>query len=91
MKRLSTWANARLTPRRPKPDRVRALELLAGCGDAGCPEGLMIAHADMVELVRSGLASARAERIVAGAQRFEVARVRIWRRGGRRRLAASHD
>jgi hypothetical protein len=41
----------------------------------------MIAHgftiADMVELVRGGLASARAERIVAGARTIEVTRVRI--------------
>jgi hypothetical protein len=41
--------------------------------------GFTIAH--MVELVRSELASARAERIVAGAQRFEVARVRITEAG----------
>ena len=48
------------TPRRmcpPKPDRVRALELLASCRD-GCTEALMIAHGftidDMVTLVRAG-------------------------------------
>jgi hypothetical protein len=45
-----------------KPDRRRALELLASCRD-GCTEALMIAHgftiAQMVEpLVRAGLASA---------------------------------
>jgi hypothetical protein len=43
-----------------KPDRVRALELLDGCGAEGCTEGLMLAHgftiADVVELGRSGLA-----------------------------------
>jgi hypothetical protein len=46
----------------------------------------MIAHgftiADMVELVRSGLASARAERIVAG-KAIEIARVRITDAGRR--------
>jgi hypothetical protein len=43
--------------RRPKPDRRRALELLASCRD-GCTEALMLAHgftvAQMVELVRAG-------------------------------------
>jgi hypothetical protein len=55
--------------RHPKPDRRRALELLAASRD-GCTEAIMIAHgftvAQMVELVRAGLASARAERMVAG-------------------------
>ena len=41
----------------------------------------MIAHGftipDMVALVRAGLATANAERIVAGSRKFEVARVRI--------------
>jgi hypothetical protein len=41
----------------------------------------MLAHglttAQMVELVRSGLASARAERIIAGSRMMEVAGVRI--------------
>jgi hypothetical protein len=40
-----------------KPDRRRALELLASCRD-GCTEAIMIAHgftvAQMVELVRAG-------------------------------------
>jgi hypothetical protein len=38
-----------------KPDRIRALELLASC-DNGCPEGILHAHGfairDMVELAR---------------------------------------
>jgi hypothetical protein len=46
----------------PKPDRRRALELLARCGAEGCTEALMLANdftVDMlVELVRGGLASA---------------------------------
>jgi hypothetical protein len=78
--------------RTPKPDRIRALELLAGCGDAGCPEGLMIAHgftiADMVELIRSGLATATAQRVVAGSCKIEVATVRITE-AGRKALAGA--
>jgi hypothetical protein len=42
--------------RRPKPDRRRALELLASCRD-GCTEAIMIARgftlAQMVKLVRA--------------------------------------
>jgi hypothetical protein len=53
--------------RRAKPDRRRALELLASCRD-GCLEAIMIAHgftiAQMVELVNAGLATATAERVV---------------------------
>jgi len=48
--------------RAPKPDRLRALELLASRD--GCTDALMIAHGftvkQMVELVRAGLATARA-------------------------------
>jgi hypothetical protein len=46
--------------RSPKPDRRRALELLASCPD-GCTEAIMLAHGftieQMVELVRTGLAT----------------------------------
>jgi hypothetical protein len=70
-------------PRRrhlPKPDRRRALELLASCRD-GCTEAIMIANGftipQMVELVHAGLASATAERVVAGRRTIEVARLRI--------------
>jgi hypothetical protein len=79
-------------PRRrgPKPDRRRALELLAGCGPDGCTEAIMLAHGfttrQMVELVRAGLATATAERVVAGGLKLEVARVRITE-AGRRALA----
>jgi hypothetical protein len=69
-----------------KPDRRRALELLASCPD-GCTEAIMLAHgftvAQMVELVRAGLASASAERVVAGGRTIEVARVRITDAGRR--------
>jgi hypothetical protein len=70
--------------RRPKPDRHRALELLASCRD-GCTEALMLAHGFsidmMVELVQAGLATATAERVVAGSRTIEVARVRITEAG----------
>jgi hypothetical protein len=74
------------TRRRPKPDRRRALELLASCRD-GCSEAIMLAHGFsidmMVELVNAGLATATAERVVAGSRTIEVARVRITEAGRR--------
>jgi hypothetical protein len=78
------------SPRRvPKPDRRRALELLASWRD-GCTEAIMLAHGFsidmMVELVNAGLATATAERVVAGGKTIEVARVRITE-AGRRALA----
>jgi hypothetical protein len=68
-------------PRRlPKPDRRRALELLAASPD-GCTEAVMLAHgftvAQMVELIAAGLATASTERVVAGSRTIEVARMRI--------------
>jgi hypothetical protein len=70
--------------RRPKPNRRRALELLASCRD-GCTEAIMLAHGFsidmMVELVRAGLATIRAERMVAGRRTIEVARVQITEAG----------
>jgi hypothetical protein len=72
--------------RRLKPDRRRALELLASCRD-GCTEAMMLAHGfsidTMVELVNAGLASATAEGVVAGRRAIEVARVRITEAGRR--------
>jgi hypothetical protein len=72
--------------RRPKPDRRRALELLASCRD-GCTEAIMIAHGftieQMVELVNAGIATATAERMVAGGKTIEVARARITEAGRR--------
>jgi hypothetical protein len=63
--------------------------LLASCRD-GCAEAIMLAHgftvAQMVELVRDGLATATAERVVAGNRTIEIARVRITE-AGRRALA----
>jgi hypothetical protein len=52
----------RSSRRRPTPDRRRALELLASCRD-GCTEALLRAHG--FALVRAGLPSAAAERVVA--------------------------
>ena len=75
--------------RHPKPDRRRALELLASSPD-GATEAIMIAHGftvpQMVELVRSGLASATLERVVAGKRAMQITRVRITD-AGRRALA----
>ena len=71
-----------------KPDRRRALELLAASHD-GVTEAIMRAHGftveQMVELVRAGLATATAERVVAGNRTMEVAALRITE-AGRRRL-----
>jgi hypothetical protein len=72
--------------RRPKPNRRRALELLAALRD-GCTEALMIAHGFTVEmlvdLVRAGLATGKAERVVATGRTIEIARVRITEAGRR--------
>ena len=65
--------------------RRRALELLAGCGAEGCPEGMMRARGFsidfMVDLVRAGLATATAEHVVMGSNTIEVARLRITAEG----------
>jgi hypothetical protein len=65
---LRPAAAPRLALAAPQPDRRRALELLAASPD-GCTEALITAHgftaAQMVELMRVGLATATAERVVA--------------------------
>jgi hypothetical protein len=67
--------------RRPKPDRHRVLELLAGAGPAGCTEALLLATGvtieTLVELVRAELATATPQRVKAGRDRMEVATLRI--------------
>ena len=78
--------------RSPKPDRRRALELLASCRD-GCTEALMLAHgftvSQMVNLVRDGLATAHTERMVGGSRAtIEVAHLKITE-AGRRALAGT--
>ena len=76
-------------PRRgPKPDRRRALELLASCRD-GCNEAILRAHgfstALIVDLVRAGFATAHSQRVIVGGggRRIEVARVKITEAGRR--------
>jgi hypothetical protein len=72
--------------RGPKPDRRRALELLAASPD-GCTEAIMRAHGftvpQMAELIRAGLATAIPERRVAGRRKVEVMVVRITEAGRR--------
>jgi len=73
----------------PRATRRHALELLAASSD-GCTEAIMLAHGftiqQMVELVWDELATATAERVVAGNRTIEIARVRITE-AGRRALA----
>jgi hypothetical protein len=72
--------------RNPPATRRRALELLAGSRD-GCTEAIMIAHGfsieQIVDLVRVGLATATAERVVAGRFPMEFTRVRTTEAGRR--------
>jgi hypothetical protein len=79
---------SKLTRRRAADaKRRRALELLADSAD-GCTEAIMVAHGftvDMlVELINAGLATARAERTVAGRHPMEVPACGSRRRAGRR-------
>jgi len=77
----------------PQPDRRRALELLAASGD-GCTEAMLRAHgfstAQMVDLVRAGLATAHSQRVIVGGggRRIEAARVKITE-AGRQALAGT--
>jgi hypothetical protein len=63
---------------------------LASCGVEGCSEAIMRAHGfsieQLVELVRSGLATATAQRVRAGRDTLEVATLRITE-AGRKTLA----
>jgi hypothetical protein len=72
--------------RGPKPDRRRALELLASSRD-GCTEALMLAHGFTVELLVdlciAELAIATPERMVAGGRAVEVVRMKITEAGRR--------
>jgi hypothetical protein len=61
--------------RHPKtPNRHQTLEFLAACPN-GCTETLMVANGFtaevLIELIRTGLASAQAERVVAGGRAIE--------------------
>jgi hypothetical protein len=60
---------------KPNAELRRALELLAA-SRGGCTEAVMIAHGftvpQMVELVRTGLATAHARRAIAGRRTIEI-------------------
>src|SRR5262245_30654009 len=67
------------TPRRKrdiKPDRVRALELLAGCGSEGCAEATLLWHGvtigQIVESVRAGRATVTAARVAPDNRTIDV-------------------
>jgi hypothetical protein len=85
---MSSVGNRRRNARKRSPPatRRRALELFAASLD-GCTEAIMLAHGftveQMVELIHAGLATAKAERVVAGGRTIEVARVRITEAGRR--------
>src|SRR5262245_9697855 len=69
------------------PDRRRALEPLAAASRDGCTEAMLRAHgfltAQMVDLVRAGLATAHSQRVIVGSggRRIEAARVKITEAG----------
>jgi hypothetical protein len=72
--------------RGPKPDRRRALELLAASPD-GCTEALMFANGFtaelLVDLCIAELAIATPERMVTGGRTVEVVRMKITEAGRR--------
>jgi len=72
--------------RGPKPERRRALELLAASPD-GCTEAIILAHGFttdfLVDLIRAGLATAQTERAVVGRRSMQVTRMRITDAGRR--------
>jgi hypothetical protein len=82
---MPTNSRRRSPPATPR----RALELLAASRD-GVPEAILLAHRFSIELlvklVDAGLATASAERMLAGRHPMEVTRVRITD-AGRRALA----
>jgi hypothetical protein len=85
---MSPVGNPRRNARKriPPATRRRALELLAASPD-GATEAILLAHGFtidlLVELVRAGLATAKAERVMAGGRTIEVANVRITEAGRR--------
>jgi hypothetical protein len=90
---MSSVGNSRRNARKRNPPatRRRVLELLAASRD-GCTEAIMLAHGFttdfLVELIRAGLATAKAEGVVAAGRTIEVTRVRITE-AGRRALAGT--
>jgi hypothetical protein len=90
--RVGGRAPAVIMPRAAaKPDRRRALKLLAASPD-GYTEALMLAHGFpvrlLVDLCIAGLAVATPERMVAGGRPVEVVRVKITEEGRRARAEA---
>ena len=83
---MPTLNHERSRKRVPKPDRRRALELLASSPD-GCTEALMVANGFtielLLELLRTGLATAHAERRIVDGKMTEVARMGITDEGRR--------
>ena len=73
----------------PPPTTHRALELLASSRD-GCTEAIMIAHGftvpQMVELVRTGLATTHTRSAIAGRRTIKIAYMKITE-AGRQALA----
>jgi hypothetical protein len=84
--RFTTAARSMPQPCLPKPNHGRALELLAASPD-GCTEAILRARgfstAQILDLVRAGLATAHSQRVIVGGggRRIEVARVRITEAG----------
>src|SRR5262249_26251825 len=82
--RFTTTAYSMPAPHRRRlrltRERAAALELLDASPD-GCTEALMFANGFtaelLIELVRAGLASAHAERMVADGKMTEVARMKL--------------
>ena len=72
--------------RGPKPDRRRALELLASSRD-GCTEAIMLAHgftvAQLVDLCKAELATAHTRRAIVARRTVEVAYLKITESGRR--------
>ena len=87
---MPTLNHQRSRKRGPKHDRRRALELLAS-GPDGCTEALMVAIGFtielLLELLRTGLATAHSERRIVDGKMTEVARMGITDEG--RRLLGS--
>jgi hypothetical protein len=67
-------------------ERMRGMARMSASPN-GCTEALMLANGFpvemLVELIRTGLAFAQAERMMAGGKQIEVARVRITEAGRR--------
>lgn len=67
-------------------NHIRALDVLAG-SPGGCTEAIMLAHgfteALLDDLIRAGLATAHADRMMTGKRPMEVVRLKITDAGRR--------